>query len=1000
MKMVYFSHTIQLHLMRFYLLLLSLFHILFTQAQDFEINNLIGSPTDRESSANIVTDASGNIYVGGTMNNKTLIVKQDVAQQTIWSKTLSLDPVASNAVILGFLDIVGDTLFGCGDVEQFNIPLGTFYFKMNAQTGAIYWSKYELSSGGYLSSMRYANGKFFLVGGTLISNSMTHGKVMAVSSQTGDMIWETPLLNLIYPAAGAVDRTYFTNATEMRNGKMFITGMHQSNNIAYPSMPIVVGINEFGTVFLQRRLSLPFIQNATITNYQASRIEYDMNDDIILTSFNNGPMSNFNDPNIVLTKLDQLGNTLFSKEYEIDGEGAQQVHGLNETANSYVLCGVLHSNFTGLYSLKLNKNGDFQKCIGLQKPGIYFSGGSSNNAYGNSDFKPGTHYFAASEMLVPAGDINISEILLDEDLNTINNCSESSELPVIVTTLTTQLEPLQLIEVPDGYSYLNGIVMENLELYIPCDSLSLDLQQTSACQTEVTATVSGFYSPRFYWSNGTVSSSNTLPISTTDTVIVRVLDIRCCELIDTIVPVLSSNMSVSLGADTSFCLQSGQTFQLTPTVSNPNGPVSYLWNTNAVTPSISINTSGTYWVEVSDDCINRRDSIQITVFPFPEISGLSDSSICEGTFPVILSPTVTQGASILWENGQTTIPRTITAPGTYSLQISNSCGTIDSTITITQTDLPDVSLVSTIDSCLHTGQSIFLVPVLNNVTTVTWSDGTNGNQLSVSQSGTYLVYGSNSCGIDSASCLVTIREFPELNLPSTLDTCFEIGIGFFYTAQGNQGSYSWNSGSLTATELITQEGLYICTLTNTCGTAIDSMIVNRLAELELYFPDDSVQVCSQQISQNLLGIETNYHYQLFAPWTHQLVNGPLTESGWYRIRAFNPCGELWDSIYVDLQNEQAIYLPNSFTPNHDGTNDQLEIATLNATISDLRIFNRWGEELYKLQSNNNVETAKILVWDGNYSGRPCPDGVYQVQVIYTNCFGIPTSFTGHIHLIR
>ncbi len=846
--------------MKFFLLLLSLSFTLSLKAQHPEKSTIIGSPTEYEWGANIVADNNGNTYLGGNMGDKVLIVKQDPLQQTIWSKTITFDPAPSLSIRIGFLDLLGDTLFGGGDVEDANGAgsLGTFYFKMNAQTGTTYWSKYDLSSAGYISSMRYANGKYFLVGGSLMTG-MIYGNVQAVSSQTGDIIWQTPLLQLTYPIAGTNNETLFTSATEMRNGKMFITGTQRNDpSITYPDMPLLVGIDESGNVFLERRIPLPFIPGGLFTSFQGSRIEYDMNDNILLTSFNNGPMSVQNDPNLVLTKLDLLGNVLFSKEYEIDGDGGMQVHGLNETSDSYVLCGTIHSNFTGLYALKLSKNGVVQKCIGIQKPNIYYGGAASNNAYGNSDFKNNKHYFATFEMLVPGGDSNLSEIILDEDLNTIEDCSELSQLPVIVTNLTPQLEPLQLTPTSVGIDYHDNIILEDLDLYIPCDSLSLDLVQISNCQSSFIANVSGFHSPTFYWSDGSISSSNTFSTPSLDTLIVRVLDIRCCELTDTIIPVLqASNMVMSLGNDTTICIQQGASFTLTPTVTNPLGAVSYLWNNNSTAPSLSVTNSGLYWLEVSDDCRTIRDSIQITLHLFPEITGISDTAICEGLFPLYVNAGLTPGASVVWDNGLTTTDRIITAPGTYTLQA-----------------------------------------------------------------------------------------------------------------------------------------------TNQCGTTSDSMTVTKMADIDLYFPNDSIQVCAFQISVNLLQIETNYAYELFESWTHQLVGANLTKSGWYDIRAFNYCDERWDSIYVDLGNDQAIFIPNSFTPNGDGINDNLEFAETNVTVSSLRIFNRWGEEIFQLTQNNGQPESINKSWNGHYDGKPCPEGIYSVQIVYTNCFGTPTQFNGHVNLLR
>jgi gliding motility-associated-like protein len=985
--------------MKCYVLLLSLFLTLSMQAQHPEKSTLIGSPTDTETSANLVADDSGNTYLGGSINDKALVLKQNPLHQTLWCHTITFPPAADHSVVISFLDILADTVFGCGTIGPLSGVGGTFYFKMNAITGAMYWSNYETTSRGYFCSMRYAHGKYFLVGGIEQASNMYCGKVMAVSSQTGNMLWQTPSLKLSAPGDGPSSRTLFTGSTEMLNGQMFITGQYRTGSLPnFPSMPILVGVNESGNFFLARHVPLPFIGNWFDTAYEGGRIEYDADGHILLACFNNGPGSMMNNPDLVLLKLDSLGNTLFSKEYEIVSDGTAFVQGLNETTDSYVLYGGLYTNFIGLYTLKLTKDGEFEKCIGIQKPHIQYSG-SAVNAYGNSCFKNGMHYFAATEMT--SNDLNINQIIIDEGLNSIEDCSALSELPVIITNLDTQLTPLLQTEIANQFVYQTGDIVEVPELYISCDSMSLELELLSGCTSLITAHTTGFELPTYYWSDGTVSAIPTLSTTSTDTIIVTVMDIRCCQLTDTIVPLPVIPMTMRLPADTTVCLEPGMTFTLTPVVTPPNAPVSYSWNNNSTAPSLLVSGSGTYWVEVSDNCgILLRDSIHISVLRLPRITGLSDTMICEGAFPIYLDATVTAGVTVLWNDGPTTVDRTVSTAGTYTLHVTNFCGNTDTTIQVTQTDLPHASLMTAVDSCLHTGESILLLPTLEHVTDIAWSDETTTAQLSVTQSGIYTVYGSNACGMDSASCSVIVREFPELYLPARLDTCFETGIGFAYTAQGNSGMYTWNSGAQTATELITQEGLYICSLMNQCGSTADSMTVHRMAALDLYVPHDSVQLCAQQISANLLHIETNYDYELFLPWSGQPAGHILNESGWYDIRAFNACGEMWDSVYVDLQDEQALYMPNSFTPNGDQVNDHLEVTGMRVTVNSLRIFNRWGAEICHLEGNSDQEAMPIQVWDGTYENLPCPDGIYLVRIVYADCFGMPTEFTGHVSLLR
>ncbi len=392
--------------------------------------------------------------------------------------------------------------------------------------------------------------------------------------------------------------------------------------------------------------------------------------------------------------------------------------------------------------------------------------------------------------------------------------------------------------------------------------------------------------------------------------VINSIEFECCD-----------SLVISLPADTTICLQGGNSFTITPNISGATSPIQYLWSDNSTGSSLSITNSGIYWVEVSDCCFTQRDSIVVTVNSF----------------------------------------------------------------------LPDVQLISSVDTCIQSQESISLVPTFSYAENVFWSDGTIGDQLTVSNSGSYTVYCSNVCGTDSATCLVTLNSFPELNLPTILDTCFDAGVGFAYTANGSTGLYQWVSGSQTATEWITQEGIYTCNLTNQCGSISDSMLVQRSITIDLYIPEDSIVECGR-LPFSLLNIGSNYDLEIISP-SEELIEEYLEESGWYTIHVFNSCGERWDSIYVDVQNEQFFYMPNSFTPNKDFDNERFEFEGENISIREIQIFNRWGQEVY-------TENESFSGWDGNYQGKECPNGVYIVRVIYENCLGMPTVFHGHVNLLR
>ncbi|MNU98672.1 hypothetical protein D3C71_887880 [compost metagenome] len=1098
-------------------------------SQGDEKSTIIGNLADNETAANIVADALGNTYVAGKQNNKGLIVKQNAMHIPLWSKTLSF---STNSTVITFLDILGDTLIGCGTIGTLGSMSGSFYFKMNAQTGSLYWSKFNMVSISAIWSMRYANGKFFLVGSVRGVPDFS-GKVWAVSSQTGNVIWETPLLHYLLPnPSSTTNHTLFVSATEMVNGKLFITG--SVDNTIGEKTPVVIGITETGTVFFEKYLSI-IVPTGGAFKARGTIIHSDMNGDLVF-GVDSDNTNFFAD--IFLVKSDTLGNVLFCKNYNVDNYAIGSVAALNETATSYAFFGTNWGNFDGTYTLKVDKSGNVEKCVGISKPNI--STGSAIGVFGrslgNSMFLNGNHYFTSTETSYSVFQTDINQIILDEDLTTIEDCSQLFELPVPTIDAVTSFQPLTVSYIPNITPFQDGGILADVSFTAYCQNISLDLVQNSGCQSTLQANVVGFTDPTFYWSTGDTTFVNTLPVNTTDTVFVRVLDTKCCELIDTIVPVIvPSSFTMSLPADTSICLQPGNSLSITPTFSGANAPVQYLWSNNSTGTSLNITQSGTYWVKLSDTCLTLRDSIVVTVNSLPVIGNPANVSVCEDDFPATLNPTVSSGASVLWDDGTTTVNRIVNGPGSYAIAATNSCGTTNATMVVSQTNLPDVNLVSSIDTCIPNGGSIVLTPILNDVNTVLWSNGSNGNQLMVSSSGTYVVYGSNVCGIDSASivvslnslpvigntvnltvceddfpatlnptvssgasvlwddgtttinrivnnagsyaiaatnscgttnvtlvvsqtnlpdvqlisnvdtclqtggnsvlipiltdvsnvlwsdgntgnqlsvstsgsytiygsnicgidsatCSVTINHFPELNLPATLDTCFEIGVGFAYTAPGSGGSYQWNSGSQSATEWISQEGMYSCTLTNVCGSITDSMRVRRITAVDLYFPEDSIRDCQKQLSVSLLHVETNYNLEIFGP-NHSLTGTHLTETGWYLLHAFNPCGEIWDSIYVNLQNEQTFYLPNSFTPNDDSNNDRFEYKGENIMVRNIRIFNRWGEEIFS-------QAGTFTGWDGTYNGEACPTGMYAVSVIYEDCFGMPTEFNGHVNLLR
>jgi len=96
---------------------------------------------------------------------------------------------------------------------------------------------------------------------------------------------------------------------------------------------------------------------------------------------------------------------------------------------------------------------------------------------------------------------------------------------------------------------------------------------------------------------------------------------------------------------------------------------------------------------------------------------------------------------------------------------------------------------------------------------------------------------------------------------------------------------------------------------------------------------------------------------------------------------------------IEINEENLIYLPVSFTPNGDGLNDVFLPKGLGFKNYTLRIFDRWGTMIYDSGSTNQG-------WDGKAKGVVCQDGVYVYQIVIIDNDGKQHTKTGHVTLLK
>lgn len=172
----------------------------------------------------------------------------------------------------------------------------------------------------------------------------------------------------------------------------------------------------------------------------------------------------------------------------------------------------------------------------------------------------------------------------------------------------------------------------------------------------------------YTWNTG--SNSPQITVKNTGLYYVSAMAANGCMSYDTLrVISVFSNPIVNLGPDATICENE------TKRLEAGGGFIRYNWSNGSSGTSLNVNTTGTYWVIVTDqnNC-NGSDSITVTaVLPSPKQFLPPDTLLCNYS-SIILRP-VTAFTNYLWSTGSISSSIAISSPGNYWLQVqaANGC---------------------------------------------------------------------------------------------------------------------------------------------------------------------------------------------------------------------------------------------------------------------------------------------------------------------------------------
>jgi gliding motility-associated-like protein len=200
------------------------------------------------------------------------------------------------------------------------------------------------------------------------------------------------------------------------------------------------------------------------------------------------------------------------------------------------------------------------------------------------------------------------------------------------------------------------------------------------------------------------------------------------------------------------------------------------------------------------------------------------------------------------------------------------------------------------------------------------------------------------------------------------DTALCPGTTILLNARKGFSSYLWQNGSRDSTLMVTQPGKYFVTVTDACGGIFrDTIIVGSNPPILFDAGPDRVK-CENDPVQ-LTGTPGFARYL----WNNNDTTSTITvdKAGlyWLQVTDDNGCvGKKF--VTVSLKECSLFYIPNAFTPNHDGLNDIFKpVISGNLVHYSFAVYNRYGQKVFE---STNLSQG----WDGSFYNRKNLIGVF------------------------
>ena len=428
-----------------------------------------------------------------------------------------------------------------------------------------------------------------------------------------------------------------------------------------------------------------------------------------------------------------------------------------------------------------------------------------------------------------------------------------------------------------------------------------------------------------------------------------------CEVSDSIALTFDLPPLVELGEDSVLC--TGETLLLNASTPGFN----YRWQDLSSAPSFLADTTGTFFVAVSNGICEVKDSIDLIFEQQLNVELGDDTTLCEGN--TLSLDVFNFGAAYLWNDNTTAPSLLVTQEGTYWVMLTSAMGSCmeTDTIEVQYDELPVIDLGA--DTALCQGDSLLLDASFPGAA-YRWQDNSSAATFLVTVPGAYSVTASVGACQSNEQIAVTFDSIPVFDLGENKEFCQ--GDSLILEIDNQWHTYLWSTGDTLSSITLDSSGKYWLRVTNGACSAADTVAlkVNPLPERP---GQNSYLLCDgEPVNLNAGNPGASYRWST-GDTSRTLL---LYQPAFPEVTITLPNGCSLSKTFVVAYCKKELFIPNTITPNGDGKNDSWIIRNIDGYPGNkVLIFNRNGYLLFETTNYQNN-------WNGTYEGEALPATVY------------------------